>query len=287
MSQQCPHCLKFNCVKAGFFLRQEDHKRIQRFRCKECSRYFSKSTFTLEYRQKKRRPNYPLFKLLCSKITIRRAAMLLGLNKNTVMKKIVYLAAVAREKQQQFLEHYPYQIDYIQFDDLITKEQTKFKPLTVTIVIDADTRNILGMKVAQIPAFGLLAKKAIEKYGPRPSLQKEKAEELFAKIAPYIAKDVLIKTDEHKLYPEFIEKFFPQAEHRTYKSDRAAVVGQGEMKRNSRDPLFAINHTCAMLRDNISRLLRRSWCLSQKASMLQHHLDIFTYFYNQIYLPSL
>ncbi|MBD67124.1 MAG: hypothetical protein CME62_18130, partial [Halobacteriovoraceae bacterium] len=61
---------------------------------------------------------------------------------------------------------------------------------------------------------------------------------------------------------------------------RGCIAGQGELKKLRRDPLFALNHTCAMLRDNISRLVRKSWCVSQSIEKLQLHLDLYMKFHN-------
>ena len=51
------------------------------------------------------------------------------------------------------------------------------------------------------------------------------------------------------------------AEHS--KGEKAAITGQGELKKKQRDPLFSINHTLAMLRANINRLVRRTWCTTK------------------------
>ena len=61
----------------------------------------------------------------------------------------------------------------------------------------------------------------------------------------------------------------------------AMIAGLGELKKNGRDPLFAINHTCAMLRANINRLFRRTWCTSKSLQHTQDHIDIFIDYYNE------
>ncbi len=288
-----PDCPNSNCAsfsknvdtrKDGFYSRADDCRIIQRYYCKKCSKRFSTSTHTLEYNQKKRRVNIPLLKLLCSKVSIRRSALILGINKNTVLAKTIYLAKKANIENSIFLKKLKVPIFHIQFDDLITKEQTKMKPLSITIAVDVQSRAILAMKVSQIGAFGHLAKKAVTKYGKRKNNHFKTSNDMLAGLTSIIEKNVLIETDEHKRYPTIVKANFPMATHKTYKGEQACVVGQGELKKNGNDPLFAINHTCAMLRDNIGRLVRRSWGLSQKAYMLQHHLDIFQYFYNKIYL---
>ena len=41
------------------------------------------------------------------------------------------------------------------------------------------------------------------------------------------------------------------------------------------DPLFEVNHTCAVLRDHIKRLARKSWCTTK----LKEHLELNIYLY--------
>ena len=50
------------------------------------------------------------------------------------------------------------------------------------------------------------------------------------------------------------------------------------------DPLFSLNHTCAMLRANVNRLIRRTWCTTKKLQPLIDHLEIYTKYHNQILL---
>jgi len=271
----------------GNYFRANDSRTIQRFRCKCCKKRFSKSTNTLEYNQKKRRINHLLMMLLCSGNSIRRCAMILDINKNTVLSRVIYLAKKARVENRDFLKQLKNTpVTQMQFDDLISSEHTKMKPLSITIAVNSKNREILGLRVSKIPAFGLLAKKSRKKYGYRKSTHIQEADILFKSIKEAISDNVLIESDQHKRYPELVKKYFPAAQHKRYKGKRGAVVGQGELKKTTYDPLFVINHTCAMLRANINRLIRKTWCTTKKAEMLQNHLDIFMLFYNKIYLPQ-
>ncbi|MGZ3809720.1 MAG: transposase, partial [Bacteriovorax sp.] len=62
--------------------------------------------------------------------------------------------------------------------------------------------------------------------------------------------------------------------------------GQGELKKVHYDPLFKINHTCAMLRYRINRLVRRTWCTTKKIEMLENHLQIYIAYHNKYLLNS-
>ena len=159
----------------------------------------------------------------------------------TVKRRLIYLAKKARLFHQKRLNSLSDQIQHLQFDDLITIEHTKMKPLTVTLAVDAKNRTLLGAEVGQIPAFGHLAEKSRRKYGHRENQHKDTIKRLFESIQNAIKKDALIESDEHHLYSLFVRSFFPSANYQQYKGGRGCVVGQGELKKLHFDPLFMLN----------------------------------------------
>jgi transposase-like protein len=269
-------------IKDGKFKRRNDSRQIQRFRCKICNKRFSRATFTLEMYQKKRRVNYPLFQLLASGVSLRRAAIILGISRHTAEKKFKYLGEKSRRKNIKFRQSLQKnKIGQMQFDDLITKESSKLKPLSVTIAVDSKQRTILGARVCVIPSFGHLARLSRRKYGYRKCRHKEALRELFDSLKPILSPFCEIKSDEHKKYPEFVRRYFPKANYERFKSERGCIAGQGELKKVKFDPLFVINHTCAMMRANINRLVRKTWCTTKSIARLQDHLEIFIHFFNE------
>ena len=111
MKLKCPNqCLqdpsshKSNFRKDGVYFRKSDSKTIQRYRCCACGKSFSKATFSPCYRQKKRRVNEVLFKLLSSGVSMRRAAIILNIHRKTVKRKMDFLAERARERYDFFLD---------------------------------------------------------------------------------------------------------------------------------------------------------------------------------------
>lgn len=168
----------------------------------------------------------------------------------------------------------------VQFDDLITIEHTKLKPLSVSSIVEKHTRKILGARVSQIGAFGHLAELSRKKYGKRENTHREKLNELFLELRSYIHPNATFESDEHKFYPPVVGRYFPCAKHIRYKGGRGSIAGQGELKKLHFDPLFSINHTYAMLRGNINRLIRKTWCSTKKQSELQKHIDIYIYAFN-------
>ncbi len=283
MKKNCPNpnCQNPKIVKDGSYFRRCDSRKIIRYRCLNCGKRLSAATFKLECYQKKRRVNYSLMKLLCSNVSMRRSAKLLNIDRKTVARKLIYLGEKSRQKNQNFLKvKIKTPVANMIFDDLITKENSKLKPLTVSIAVDEDKRHILGAKVAQIPSFGKLAVIALKTYGTRPCHHQKGLNTLMENIENYVAPDAVIKSDMHKKYPRTVKRYFPHATHLQFESERAHVAGQGELKKAKHDPLFMINHTCAMLRANINRLIRKTWCTTKDPSRLQDHIDIFIFYFN-------
>ena len=287
MQHGCPnsHCIyyqkKNRVVRDGRYYRKDDSRWIKRFRCMACGRRFSNATGTHAFGQKKRRKNSMVRHLLCSNVSMRRVAKILNIHRVTVARKLVYLAQIAEISQCDFLlAKTSSPARHVQFDDLITHEHTKLKPLTVTLAVDADTRQILGAKVNTIGAFGKIATKSREKYGARKNTHSKGIMELFEDIQRVISPTAEIRSDEHKKYKPQVDRYFPSAKFRQFTSARARDDGQGEMKNKKYDPLFYINHTLAMLRSNICRLIRRTWSTTKLAERLAMHIAIYIDYHN-------
>ena len=282
-TQICPRCQEKDfIIKDGFFFRRCDSRKIQRFKCKNCSQKFSNSTFSPAKYHKKRRLNHRLLLDFSSGVSKNRAAILHKCHPITVSRKFEYLAKQCRLKNQKLLrnefENSP--STEVQFDDLITIEHTKLKPLSVTAVVDKKTRKILGTKISTIGAFGHLAEISRKKYGKRRNNHREKMNELFRELRPIIHPKATFESDEHKFYPKVVRTHFPEAKHIRYPGGRSSIAGQGELKRLKYDPLFCINHTYAMFRANINRLFRKTWNTTKDIEQLQNHLDIYCYAFN-------
>jgi len=289
MKKNCPNlncAAPDSCFKDGFYRRKDDAKFIQRYRCNGCGLRFSSATLTETFGQKRRRINNPLLELLASGNSQRRCALLLGISRKTVERRLSFLGRRCRRKNERFLLGLKGRIHNIQIDDLITKENSKLKPLSVSLAVDEDRRAILAVEVSKIPAFGHLSKIALKKYGERKDEHFEGLNRLFQKITPIVSAEVRVKSDEHQRYPGFVSAYLPRAEHLQFKSERGCVAGQGELKKVGFDPLFVVNHTCALLRANVNRLVRKTWCTTKVPMRLKEHIEIFIYYYNQVLLKK-
>ena len=273
-------------VKIGHFFRNCDQALIQRYLCRTCRKSFSQETIHPCVYQKKRHLNSSVFNLLVSGVSQRRAARLLQVNPKTIVRKFLFLGqfslAELRNKTHLQNKH----IKAMQFDDMETFEHSKCKPLSITLAVEEKTRFILGFRVASMPAKGLLAKTARAKYGYRKDERAKFRRKLFRELQSHISAEATIKSDMNPHYKEDVRRYFQTQAYFTYKGRRGCVVGQGELKSGGFDPLFSLNHTAAMLRANINRLFRRTWCTTKKAICLEYHIALYCFYHNFVLLPN-
>jgi transposase-like protein len=271
-------------IRKGSFFRSSDSRRITRYYCKQCCRNFSNASAKLSKFQKKRRITPVLLKLLNSGVSQRRSAMILKVDRKTVVRRFRYLAKLEQAKHERWLTQ-TYKgrpLSYVQFDDLETSEHTKCKPLSVALAVDPETRKILNFKVNPMPAKGLLSKIALHKYGYRRDERAKGWDQMMKELKPWVCENAIFRSDSNPHYPKFLFRHHPHAHHETSLGGRGAVTGQGELKKLRFDPLFALNHTCAMLRANINRLFRRTWCTTKNRQGLIDHLSIYVTYHNRV-----
>ncbi len=280
----CPFCLdeRARCQKKGFFAKTSTRaERVQRFRCLQCRRSFSAQTATLTYREKKPHVDQPLYRLLNSGVSQRRCAMIFALTRATVARKLVRLGRAARHQHQLWLTaHAPASGPVAVIDEMETLEHTKMKPLAIAVAVEEGSRLILGAAVSRMPAKGRLAERSRRKYGRRTDGRAAGLKRVLAGVAVGLPGLSEIKSDECPRYPRLFAAAFPGAQLTTHKGRRACTVGQGELKAGGFDPLFSLNHTCAMFRDNLKTLARRTWCTPKKPDRLQALIDIYVTFHN-------
>lgn len=289
--QECPRCCPFprgnipRIRSAGYFYRSNQKAKVARFFCLNCRKGFSQSTFTPEYRQRKRHINHPLYELLSSSISMRRAAIVLQIARRTVERRLQYLGRVAEYQHQNFIKTKK-AIIHAHFDDMESWIHTKLKPVSIPLAIEHPTRLIIAFDVVSMPCKGRLTHASLAKYGPRLDERAIGWKRVLRRLNSVADKEIIITSDSHPMYPKQIRSHIPFARHTKVLSRKACVVGQGELKRGGWDPIFSLNHTAAMFRANINRLARKTWCTSKKPENLRCHMQIFTMWHNETILAK-
>ena len=272
--------------RIGHYVRHSDSKVIPRFYCKPCKRTFSAATKSPFRGAKKRHLDTQIFQLLCSAVSMRRTAKLVGVKPDTVARSMKRLGREALKEHRAWIEqtfgNTP--IEEFDFDEMETHEHTKMKPLSVPMAVDSKTRKILGFSVAQMAPRAVHWDAAQKKYGPRSDRRADGLQQMLRWFSGYLAPEVIAHSDAATRYPIALEKAAPEVkfEHRQSISRRACVAGQGELKKGGYDPLFEINHSCAMVRANVSRMIRRTWNTTKRRTRLWLHLALYIRFHNLV-----
>jgi transposase-like protein len=264
----------------GSFFRTSDRQRIQRYQCRLCKVTVSPSTFSPWCGQKKRHLNEIVRRMLSGGTSLNETAAILEINRKTVARKLEALGHHAASELDRINRTRHNRSRVIEFDDLETFEHTKCKPLSVTIAVESRTRRILGIEVSSMPARGMLVEKA-RKYGRREDTRAAARRRLFSSIREMVHEDAVIKSDANPHYPPDVKRHFPKANHVVYLGRKASSGGQGELKKGKFDPIFSLNHTCAMARYKLARLIRKTWCTTKRADRLWLHLMIFALRHNE------
>jgi transposase-like protein len=292
MSSKCPnHCQNNHqhpkIRKYGSYYRKSDGRKIQRYQCTRCGLYFSQASFAREFAQNKRHLNYKILYLYSSNMTQRRLAKFLKCTQKTIARKLAFLGLSKRhENLLDRQKHKSNRVFLLQFDDLETFEHTRLKPLSVTMAVEEGTRYILGFEVARMPAKGRIAKRSVKKYGPRKDERADARQRLFRRLQRVIHPRAEIISDSNPHYPKDVAKYFPRATHIWVKGGRGSSLGQGEIKQLEFDPLFSLNHTFAMIRENCNRLKRKTWCTTKKMQPLIDHLELYVWLHNNQLIPT-
>ena len=287
------HCPNPNCtchdhpvdkfyIKKGYYTTKHNHQPVPRYQCKFCKKYFSSHTFSDTYKQKKPELNNIIWKFYSSNVSLNRLAINLECNRKTVVRKFLFLAYKSRRIHEQKLKEGTFPVTkYLQFDEMETYEHTRKKPLSIALAVrmyfdkDGTIRagEIIDAIVATMNCKGWLAAKSRELYGEREDTRDEARNEVMESVKKACqGKRVIIGTDGKTDYPPVIKKVLPDSDIRVFTRKQVANTEY--------DPLFVLNHTCALIRHDLSRMARKSWVNTKKADRLQAHLDLYIAYKN-------
>lgn len=289
-----PHCPFPDCPayrarpflyrRKGFFLRKCDGRAVQRFACLVCQRSFSTQTFRLDYRLHRPGLNPILFLDFVSKNTQRQVVRTRGCTRNTVRHRLRLFGQHCQRLHQRLLRaSRATRAHTFLLDELETFEHNRrLAPLTVPVLIERPSYFVLHAEVAPLPCRG--RSRALERrnqaaraprLGPRRSGSRAAVARCWEVLAGWVGERPLaVSTDLKPSYATSLrERFGTRAAH-TPTSGRARRVWGSQ--------LFAINHTFALLRDGLSRLVRRSWAVSKRGEWLRAHLWIWIAWRNYV-----
>ncbi|HRC63414.1 MAG TPA: hypothetical protein PLX85_09380 [Dehalococcoidia bacterium] len=275
---------RFPWRRRGTFVRACDGRVVQRFLCLTCLRSFSTQSFRFDYRLRNPFLHKPVFGHLVSKVTHRQAARLLGVTRKTVELRLRRLGEHCRLFHAARLagKHIG---GVFQLDEAETFEtDRRLKPVTMPVLIERKTRFIVHTESAPLPARGNLSPalearkreyEALE--GQRKSGSRAAVKKCFEALAAHLdpAAPLVVQTDRKATYPGILRDVF---------TARAVVheTTSSRTKRDGKNLICAINHTLAMLRDGLSRMVRRTWAHAKWRVRLAQHMWVYVVYRNYV-----
>jgi hypothetical protein len=252
---------------------------VPRFRCLCCGHSFSRQTFRHDYRDHRPEANVPLLRLLVSGVGLRQAGRNVDLGIRAVVKKVRKFAHTLDLLHGNLCPKLPEGLTFL-LDEEESFETSKGFPVTMPVVIHRETWFVVATAVEPIRR---LARKGsrLRRYqdhheglhGRREDRSRAAVRSVLQSLARRVAAGSLtMLTDEKSSYGRLLrESFGDRVQH---------LRTPGKAPRTVANPLFPINTTMAMTRDNNGRLRRRSWLHSKKRCYLADQLVLFLVYRN-------
>lgn len=286
---RCPHrdCRAHRDAKGRWFLCQGSYQpkcrraAVPRFCCRLCRRGFSRQTFRYDYRDHRPQCNVPLLRLLTSGVGLRQSARLLDLDIRAVQQKLRKLASTCQLLHDNLSPRLAAGRTFL-LDEEETFEQASIWPVTMPVLIERETWFVVATDAAPIRRLAPVGTRRRElqdaseqRHGRRQDGSRDSVRRTMQALARRLDGGTLaLLTDEKSSYATLAREVFRGAAKHETTSGKAA--------RTKRNPLFPINTTLAMTRDNNGRLRRRSWLVSKRCQCLQQQLGLFVVYRNYV-----
>ena len=261
---KCPHCQSQNKKKFGTM--KTKRGKTARYKCKDCSKTFTKRTGTINYRKRKQHLRDDITKKYCERMSLRGIARISNASYPTVVKYFRENAQLAKQANKKRLAKKEIVTSYVQFDQLETYEHTKKKPVGIQISIRHKTGEIISAKAGYIPIRALSISRAYS--------------EAWNEKARY-------STHIIKMLNETREALNRNSATVTCDQDRGQV---NTLKELYKDPFITlapssqenkkIDRVFRRMRQDISRLGRKTLSTTKKIKQLQNHLDLYIQYNN-------
>jgi transposase-like protein len=266
-------------VRIGYYVTRCRPEPQQRYRCRHCRRKFSRQTFRHDYGDRKPDTNEPLLKLLTSGVGLRQAGRVVGLDVHSVQGKVRKFGRTCGLLHRNLSARLPGEGTYV-LDEEETFETDRSRPLTVPVLVERKTWFVVDATAGKIRRLARRGSKRRRRqeaheqaHGRRADESRECVRRTLQALKDRIGETRLtVQSDEKSSYRTLVREMFG-----------ALAVHEstpGTAARTTHNPLFPINTTVAMTRDNNGRLRRRSWLVSKECKCLIQQLQLFLVYRN-------
>ena len=268
------------CIRWGFHHPRCRSRPVQRYRCRACKKTFSRQTFRHDRGDRRPHCNKRLFELLTSGVGLRQSARLLGLGLRSVQKKMRKIATTCGQLHDNLSPKLPAGLTFL-MDEEETYEGASIRPLTMPALMEKESWFVVATSVGSIRRLapkGSARRERQDDDEKRRGKRKDESNRCVRQVLTALERRtdgaLELRTDQKASYATIALAVFGERVCHTTTS--------GTVIRTTHNPLFPINTTLAMTRDNCGRLRRRSWLVTKRAPWLQLQLALFTVYRNYV-----
>jgi transposase-like protein len=265
--------------KKGFFHRDQNPRRVQRYLCHHCGRNFSAQTFSTTYWLRRGDLLEPLFLRLLSCSALRQIAREFKVSHSTLQRQSEHLGRHCLLFQERLR---PKQAprEPLVLDGFRTFEHSQYWPMDLNLLVGM-SHYVYGFNAAELrrsgamrPAQRLKRESLEEKYGrPDPLATRKHVEELLRRIVPPGAKAV-VRSDEHPAYPQAMRRLRDRTFHHETTSSKVS--------RTTQNPLFPVNLADLLLRHCSANHKRETIAFSKRRQGALYRMAIWVVWRNYI-----
>lgn len=102
----------------------------------------------------------------------------------------------------------------------------------------------------------------------------------FDDLWQQLSSNVYVSSDECLFYKGGVKKYLPSANYNQFLGKKAYVAGQWELKKTSFESIFSINHTVAIMRATVIRVIRKTRNITKKIERFIDHLNMYVWMHN-------
>jgi hypothetical protein len=267
--------------RKGFYYPKCRSDGVPRFRCRSCGRDFSFQTFRHDRGDQKPWCNEQVFLLLCSGVSLRQIGRLVKIDIHSVQGKKRKMGRTFGPLHHNLCPRLPADRTYL-LDEEETYEAASIRPLTLPVLVEQENWFMVATAVGSIRRLArtgsrrrLQQEREERLHGRRPDQSRECVRKVLSELARLVPEgNLVLRSDDKATYGVLAKELFGNRLRHE--------VTPGTLIRRTHNPLFAVNTTLAMSRDNCGRLRRKSWLVTKKAERLQNHMLVFTIYRNYV-----
>ena len=283
-----PHCPNPSCKyhsdstgwryrRKGFYERHRRPRRVQRYQCLHCHRYFSSSSFSVGYWLRRPELLEPVFHRLVACSGFRQIAREAKVSHSTIRRLserlgrhcLLFHEALRTKDCPQ---------EPLVLDGFRTFEHSQYWPMDLNLIVgeslfvygfnDAELRRSGSMRPSQAVKRRILEKK----HGrPDPQATRKAVEEGLRRVVPPGAA-VTLRSDEHQAYPRAMGRLAD----RTFFHERTS----SKEARTTTNPLFPVNLSDLLIRHCSANHKRETIAFSKRRQSALYRLAIWTVWRN-------